>query len=142
VEIRQQVGTDNFFLFGHTTEQIAELRRNYRPWEWVEKVPLLREALDLIERGHFSNGDGELFRPLVQNIVGGDPYFLLADLSDYLISQNDASRLWANPSAWQRASILNTARSGYFSSDRAIREYAERVWEVQPLPVAMGCEVS
>ncbi|MFQ6539689.1 MULTISPECIES: glycogen/starch/alpha-glucan phosphorylase [Aphanothece] len=142
VEIRQQVGTDNFFLFGHTTEQIAELRSDYRPWEWVEKVPLLREALDLIERGHFSNGDGELFRPLVQNIVGRDSYFLLADLPDYLVSQNDASRLWADPSAWQRASILNTARSGYFSSDRAIREYAERVWGVEPLPVAMGCEVS
>jgi starch phosphorylase len=138
VEIREQVGAENFFLFGHTTEQIAELRLNYRPWEWVERVPLLREALELIERGHFSDGDADLFRPLVQNIVGGDPYLLLADLPDYLRSQSEASRLWADPAAWQRASILNTARSGYFSSDRAIREYAERVWKVQPLPVAMG----
>ncbi|MCU0530284.1 MAG: glycogen/starch/alpha-glucan phosphorylase, partial [Cyanobium sp. Prado107] len=142
VEIREQVGAENFFLFGHTTEQIAELRRNYRPWEWVERVPLLREALELIERGHFSDGDTELFRPLVQNIVGGDPYLLLADLPDYLRSQSEASRLWADPPAWQRASILNTARSGFFSSDRAIREYAERVWGVQPLPVAMGCELN
>ncbi|MCP9886391.1 glycogen/starch/alpha-glucan phosphorylase [Cyanobium sp. ATX 6A2] len=137
VEIREQVGAENFFLFGNTTEQIAELRRDYRPWEWVERVPLLREALELIERGHFSDGDTDLFRPLVQTIVGSDSYFLLADLGDYLRSQNEASRLWADPPAWQRASILNTARSGYFSSDRAIREYAERVWGVQPLPVVM-----
>jgi len=142
VEIREQVGAENFFLFGHTTEQIAGLRRNYRPWEWVERVPLLREALELIERGHFSDGDTELFRPLVQNIVGGDPYLLLADLPDYLRSQSEASRLWADQAAWQRASILNTARSGFFSSDRAIREYAERVWGVQSQPVAMGCEVN
>ncbi|MEO1002832.1 MAG: glycogen/starch/alpha-glucan phosphorylase [Cyanobacteria bacterium J06638_7] len=138
VEIREQVGAENFFLFGHTTEQIAELRRNYRPWEWVQRVPLLREALELIERGHFSDGDSELFRPLVQSIVGSDPYFVLADLGDYLRSQAEASRLWADPAAWQRASILNTARSGFFSSDRAIREYAERVWRVQPLPVALA----
>jgi starch phosphorylase len=141
VEIREQVGADNFFLFGHTTEQIAELRHDYRPWEWVERVPLLREALELIERGHFSEGDTDLFRPLVQSIVGSDPYFLLADLGDYLRGQGEVSRRWADQAAWQRASILNTARSGFFSSDRSIREYAERVWGVQPLPVVMGCEV-
>jgi len=141
VEIREQVGADNFFLFGHTTEQIAELRHDYRPWEWVERVPLLREALELIERGHFSEGDTDLFRPLVQSIVGSDPYFLLADLGDYLRSQGEVSHRWADQAAWQRASILNTARSGFFSSDRSIREYAERVWGVQPLPVVMGCEV-
>jgi starch phosphorylase len=138
VEIREQVGAENFFLFGNTTEQIAELRRDYRPWEWVERVPRLREALELIERGHFSDGDTDLFRPLVQTIVGSDPYFLLADLGDYLRSQGEVSRLWADHAAWQRSSILNTARSGFFSSDRAIRDYAERVWGVQPLPVAMG----
>jgi starch phosphorylase len=107
----------------------------------VERVPLLREALDLIERGHFSEGDTDLFRPLVQSIVGSDPYFLLADLGDYLRSQGEVSHRWADQAAWQRASILNTARSGFFSSDRSIREYAERVWGVQPLPVVMGCEV-
>ncbi len=75
VEIREQVGAENVFLFGHSTEQIAELLRNYRPREWVERVSLLHEALELIEHGHFSDGDTELFRPLVPNIVGSDPRF-------------------------------------------------------------------
>jgi starch phosphorylase len=140
VEIREQVGTENFFLFGRTTEQIAELRREgYRPWEELDSHPLLREAIGLMESGHFSNGDHDLFRPLVANLTGNDPFFVLADFADYLRVQDEVSHTWADRSRWQRLSVLNTARTGFFSSDRSIRDYNERIWKVVPLEgVAQG----
>jgi len=139
VEIRERVGSDNFFLFGHTTEQIGELRPHYRPWEVLAQQPLLREAFDLIESGFFSEGQGDLFRPLTDNLRGRDPYFLLADFADYGNCQDAVAQVWRDQARWQRMSILNTARSGHFSSDRSIREYAERIWNVQPRPWVMAC---
>jgi glycogen phosphorylase len=139
VEIRERVGSDNFFLFGHTTEQIGELRPHYRPWEVLEQQPLLREAFDLIESGFFSEGEGDLFRPLTNNLRGQDPYFLLADFADYGNCQDAVAQVWRDQARWQRMSILNTARSGHFSSDRSIREYAERIWNGQPRPWVMAC---
>lgn len=137
VEIREQVGSEHFFLFGNTTEQIHSLAADYRPWEQLGTVSWLREALDLIEQGHFSDGDQDLFKPLVENLVGRDPFFVLADLADYGRAQEEVSDLWRDQSRWQTSSVINTARSGYFSSDRAIREYAERIWDVQPLKVEL-----
>jgi starch phosphorylase len=137
VEIREQVGADHFFLFGKTTQQIAQLRDHYRPWELLDTMPLVKEAFSLIGQGHFSNGDSDLFRPLVQNLVEVDPYFLLADFHDYLGTQDIVSRTWAKRSNWNRKSILNTARSGFFSSDRSISEYAEIIWKVKPLSIEM-----
>jgi starch phosphorylase len=134
VEIREQVGPENFFLFGRTTDQIAELRsQGYRPWEELDSHPLLREAIGLVESGHFSNGDHDLFRPLVANLTGNDPFFVLADFADYLRVQDEVSRTWADRAHWQRLSVLNTARTGFFSSDRSIRDYNERIWQVEPL---------
>lgn len=138
VEIREQVGSEHFFLFGKTTEQIHALAADYRPWEQLSTVPWLREALDLIEQGHFSDGDQDLFKPLVENLVGRDPFFVLADLPDYGRDQEEVSDLWRDQSRWQTSSVINTARSGYFSSDRAIQEYAERIWNVQPLKVELA----
>jgi starch phosphorylase len=138
VEIREQVGDDNFFLFGRTTEGIAELKaQGYRPWELIDSTPELPEVLHLIESGHFSNGDSELFRPLVQNLVESDPYFVLSDFHDYLGAQDIVSRTWAKRSNWNRKSLLNTAHSGFFSSDRSISEYAETIWKVKPLSIEM-----
>ncbi|PSB36579.1 glycogen/starch/alpha-glucan phosphorylase, partial [Aphanothece minutissima] len=137
VEIREQVGDDNFFLFGRTTEEIGQLRGHYRPWEWLGNDPVLAEVFDLIEQGHFSQGDTERFRPLTDQLRGVDPFFVLADFSDYLRAQNAINATWADRSRWNRMAIMNAARSGFFSSDRAIREYAQRIWDVQPSPVAM-----
>jgi starch phosphorylase len=142
VEIRQMVGEDNFVLFGQTTDQIVDLHRNgYRPWEWVAGNPVLQEIFALIESGHFSGGDTELFRPLVQNLVGRDPYAVIADFAAYLEAQQRVDALWQQRQDWQRISLLNTARSGFFSSDRAVREYAERIWQVRPVPVQMSCPI-
>ncbi|MEB3307510.1 MAG: glycogen/starch/alpha-glucan phosphorylase, partial [Cyanobacteriota bacterium] len=141
VEIRQQVGADNFFLFGKTTEEIDALRHDYRPWELIPTQPELGEVLKLIEQGHFSHGDGDLFRPLLQNLTGRDPFFVLADFADYLRAQDDVNRTWGDRTLWNRMSLLNTARTGYFSSDRSIREYAEKIWKAEPYPVNITCEL-
>jgi starch phosphorylase len=142
VEIREQVGADNFFLFGKTTEEIAALHQGgYRPWELIATLPELAEVLRMIEQGHFSNGDSELFRPLLQNLTGNDPFFVLADFADYLRAQDAVSEAWGDRRRWNRMSLLNSARTGFFSSDRAIRDYAERIWQAAPFPVTISCEI-
>jgi starch phosphorylase len=100
-------------------------------------MPLVKEALSLIEKGHFSNGDGNLFTPIVQAFISKDPYFVLADFNDYLGTQDIVSRTWSQSEIWNCKSLLNTARSGFFSSDRSISEYAETIWRIKPLSIAM-----
>jgi starch phosphorylase len=142
VEIREEVGDDNFFLFGRTTEGIARLRdEGYRPWDHIDASPELREVLNLIEYGHFSNGDTDLFRPLLENLIGHDPFFVLADFKAYLQAQAAVSKAWNDRPLWNRMSLLNTARSGKFSSDRSIRDYAERIWRAEAFPVTITCEI-
>jgi starch phosphorylase len=98
-------------------------------------------VLRLIEQGHFSNGDTDIFRPLLQNLTGNDPFFVLADFHDYLRAQDDVSRAWADRRGWNRMSLLNTARTGFFSSDRSIHEYAQRIWTAEEFPVTITCEL-
>ncbi len=142
VEIREQVEAENFFLFGHTTEEIATLHASgYRPWELVHTIEELPEVIRLVEQGHFSHGDGDLFRPLLQNLIGRDPFYVFADFSAYLKAQQEVSRAWADRERWNRMSLLNSARSGFFSSDRSIGEYAERIWRVAPFPVTISCDL-
>ena len=142
VEIREQVGAENFFLFGHTADQLVDLhQQGYRPWEVIPAEPELGEVLRLIEQGHFSQGDGELFRPLLENLTGNDPFFVLADFADYLRVQSAVSSAWANRAHWNRMSVLNTARTGFFSSDRSIQEYATRIWQAEKYPVTITCEI-
>jgi starch phosphorylase len=137
IEIRDRVGGDNFFLFGHTAEQLAAINRNgYHPMPWLENESLTKEAIDLIGSGHFSEGDRELFHPLLSNLCSSDPFRVMADIGDYRRAQNDVDGAWLNRNRWLQMSALNTARCGFFSSDRSIREYAERIWKVQPVPVA------
>ncbi|MEB3275903.1 MAG: glycogen/starch/alpha-glucan family phosphorylase, partial [Cyanobacteriota bacterium] len=142
VEIREHVGADNFFLFGCTTDQIAALHRDgYRPWEWVAASPLLEQVFALVESGHFSAGDSDLFKPLVQNLVGSDPFAVIADFAAYLEAQESVDAAWHQRECWQRMSLLNTARSGFFSSDRAVAEYASRIWQALPARVEMTCPI-
>ena len=135
VEIREEVGAENFFLFGLTAEEVAKVKaRGYRPRDYYEQNEALREVIDFMASGALGRGDAELFRPIVENLLDDDPFLLLADYQAYIDAQEQVSALWRDPKAWTRKSILNTARMGKFSSDRSIRDYCERVWKIKPPP--------
>ena len=138
IEMREAVGEDNFFLFGMSDVEVANtLKQGYRPMEIVDNNPLLREVIELIRSGFFSHGDGETFRPLVDNLLYHDPFLVLADFQSYIDSQALVETTYTDPERWTRMSILNTARSGYFSSDRAIQEYADDIWKVKPVKIEL-----
>ena len=133
VEIREEVGAENFFLFGLTAREVEEVkRRGYRPRDHYNQNATVREVIDFIASGALGRGDHDLFRPIVENLVDHDPFLLLADYQGYIDAQERVSTLWRNPRQWTRSSILNTARMGKFSSDRSIRDYCERIWNIQP----------
>jgi starch phosphorylase len=135
IEIRQEVGEENFFLFGLTAQEIDQTRHEgYRPRDYYERDPLLHEVINGLTDGRFSQGDRDLFVPLVQNLMNLDPYMLMADFDSYRKAQSEASSVYADTIRWSRMSLLNSARSGKFSSDRTIREYCEQIWDV---PVAL-----
>ncbi|NET06914.1 MAG: glycogen/starch/alpha-glucan phosphorylase [Symploca sp. SIO2B6] len=138
IEIREQVGTENFFLFGLTTEQVYELKaRGYNPWSYYNSNQQLREVIDLISSGFFSHGDSQLFKPLIDSLLSQDQYLLLADYQSYIDCQEQVSQAYRNQENWTRMSILNTARMGKFSSDRSIREYSEEIWKAEPVKVEL-----
>ncbi|MFM7550218.1 MAG: glycogen/starch/alpha-glucan phosphorylase [Cyanobacteriota bacterium] len=135
VEIRERVGDDNFFLFGHNAEEVSAMAAaGYHPMPWLEGNDSLRAAIELIGTGHFSEGNRELF-PLLASLTSHDPYQVVADAADYSRAQNAVDQAWRNPSGWARSSAINTMRCGFFSSDRSILDYAERIWNLQPVPV-------
>jgi starch phosphorylase len=130
VEIREAVGEENFFLFGLTTDEVAAMKaRGYEPRRHYDEDRELREAIDAIADGEFSGGDRDVFRPLVDNLLGRDDFLLLADYRSYVDTQGDVLRAYADVERWTTMSILNTARSGRFSSDRSIREYRAKIWK-------------
>jgi starch phosphorylase len=134
VEIREEAGPEHFFLFGLTAEGVQHLKSGgYEPQRYYHDDDELREALDLVSSGFFSHGDRELFKPLVDSLLYRDDYLLLADYRSYVDRQDDVDNIFRDERRWTRMSILNAARMGKFSSDRAIREYCEKVWEVRPL---------
>ncbi len=134
VEIREEVGAENFFLFGLTAEQVMQLKHSgYNPRHYYDNNGDLKQALDQIAGGAFSSGDQSLFRPIVDSLLGSDEYMLLADYQSYVDCQEQVSRAYLDQENWTRMSILNTARMGKFSSDRSIREYARNIWHVQPI---------
>ncbi|OMC23669.1 glycogen/starch/alpha-glucan phosphorylase [Mycobacterium colombiense] len=136
VEMRDEVGPENFFLFGLTEEQVAAVKADgYRPADYIDGNDELRAVLDLIAGGTFSRGDTEVFRPLVDNLRYDDPFLVCADYASYLDCQERVSAAWQDRESWTKMSILNTARSGKFSSDRAITEYCDEIWNVWPLTV-------
>jgi starch phosphorylase len=138
VEIRQEVGDENFFLFGMTTPEVKEVRRlGYRPRTYYETNPHLREVIDLIDSGFFTKGDRDVFRPMIDHLLNHDEYMLLADFQSYIDCQARVSAAYLDREHWSRMSILNVARSGFFSSDRAIREYCEEIWKVKPVRIEL-----
>jgi len=142
VEILEQVGPDHFELFGLTTEQVAAWRAaGYRPWEVLQGSPALQEVIELLYSGQFSEGDRGLFAPLLDGLLHSDPFFVLADFEAYLQAQQRIDGRWLDQQGWRQSSLMNTARSGFFSSDRSIHDYAERIWCVDPMPVELACSL-
>ena len=132
VEIREAVGADQFFLFGLTAEQvIAEKRAGYHPGPHIDGE--LAMALSLIDSGVFSRGDRAMFAPLTRDLRERDPFLVCADFRAYAECQRRVADLWQDPASWLASSILNVARAGKFSSDRAIAEYAHAIWNVEPM---------
>ncbi len=130
IEIREEVGKENFFLFGLDAAEVAAMKSSgYEPRTWYEGNPHLREALDQLAEGTFSGGDRDLFRPLVDSLLNRDEYLLLADYQSYIECQDRVSAAYGDRKKWAEMSILNVAGMGKFSSDRAIREYCEKIWK-------------
>jgi starch phosphorylase len=138
VEIREEVGAENFFLFGLDTDQVRELKsRGYHPWDYYSGNAELKAAIDLINSGVFSRGDRELFAPLTGSLLHQDEYLLFADYASYVQRQMDVDRAYRDTARWTDMSIRNVAGTGKFSSDRAIREYCEGIWQVDAVPVSL-----
>ena len=134
VEIRELVGDDNFFLFGMTEPEVEALwARGYHPAEFYQRDERLRAAIDLIASGAFSGGDRSTFEPIVSNLLYDDRFMVLADYASYLEAQERVDAAYADQDAWTRSAILNVARCGYFSSDRSMRDYIDRIWHAPPL---------
>lgn len=134
IEMLEQVGPDNIFIFGKTTQQVQELRaRGYAPWEYYESDPELKQVLDQIRDGYFSPHDPERFREIFDALVNpADRYLPLADYASYVATQDAIDALYRQPAQWHRKAVLNIAGMSIFSSDRAIAEYASRIWRMEP----------
>jgi starch phosphorylase len=129
VEIMEEVGKENFFLFGLTVDEVMTKKTaGYRPHEYYENNPVLRKAIDQISSGFFSGGDTNIFRPLVDHLLWNDEYMVMADFQSYADCHAKVRKAYLDKDSWTRMSILNVARSGKFSSDRSIAEYAGNIW--------------
>ncbi|MCD6390375.1 MAG: glycogen/starch/alpha-glucan phosphorylase [Desulfobulbaceae bacterium] len=138
VEIREEVGAENFFLFGLKVEEVYEKQSaGYRSLDYYENNAELRGVIELLQSGHFSHGDRELFKPIVDSLLYDDQYLCFADYQHYIDCQDRVSETFLDQDKWTRLSILNVARMGKFSSDRSISDYARKIWQVQPFPVEL-----
>ncbi len=136
IEIRERVGEENFFPFGMTAEEVFALRESgYHPREYFDADAELQQVLGAIADGTFSGGDRELFRPIVDSLLGHDTYMLLADYRSYVEAQDRTGQAYADRDRWFRMSILNAARCGFFSSDRTMKQYCREIWGTEPLKV-------
>jgi starch phosphorylase len=137
IEMMEEIGRENMFIFGLTTPEVHDLRtKGYNPKEYYLRNPALKKVIDMIANGSFSSGNSDLFKPIVDSLINqGDNYMLLADYEAYIACQDQVSELYRDKDAWARMSIINTASMGKFSSDRTIAEYAEEIWDVTTLAV-------
>ena len=136
VEILEEAGEENIFIFGMSVEEVERRRPGYNPMEIYRNDEEIRSAIDLIERDFFNLVEPGIFRPITQELLQKDRYMLLADLRDYIHTQDRVDAAYRDRSAWIRRAILNVARSGKFSTDRTIKEYASEIWHVTPCPIA------
>ena len=139
IEIREEVGTENFFLFGLTGEEVYNMKsRGYDPRVYYDAHPDLKEAIDLISSGFFSKRDVNLFKPLIDSLLCRDEHMVLADYQSYVDCQERISVAFKDQKKWTKMSVLTVARMGKFSSDRSIREYNEKIWHATPLKIDEG----
>jgi glycogen phosphorylase len=139
VEIREEVGAENFFLFGMTAEEVyAKRAAGYDPKEFYNSNADLKLAIDRVSSGYFSHGNTDVFRPLVDLLLQQDPFFVLADYTSYIVCQDQVGLAYQDEDRWTRMSILNAARMGKFSSDRSIQDYCDDIWKVDPVPVELS----
>ena len=140
IEIRNEVGAENIFIFGLTTDEVVQLRDSgYEPWEYYRGNPELKQALDMIRSGYFSPDESDRYQPVFDALTRqGDHYLLLADYASYIACQQDVETLYRDRDSWMRRAILNVASMGRFSADRTIREYAETIWGVRPINQRKG----
>jgi starch phosphorylase len=138
VEIREEVGAENFFLFGLNVDEVMALQGSgYRPGDYAQNDDELKGVIDLIASGYFSHGDRELFRPIIDSLLYDDQYTLFADYRSYIDCQDRVGKAFQDKENWTRMSILNAARMGKFSSDRSIIDYSRKIWDVKPFPVEL-----
>jgi starch phosphorylase len=136
IEIREEAGAENFFLFGLTAEEVYKMKADgYEPMQYYQNNRELRGVIDRIAKGDFSYGDEKLFKPIVDALLYHDPYMLLADYQAYADCQAQVSEAFKDRDKWTRMSILNSARMGKFSSDRTIQEYCREIWHVEPVQI-------
>jgi len=139
IEIREAVGAENFFLFGLTAQEVYTLKaKGYNPWEYYHQNAELRQVIDQIAAGYFCPDQLDLFKPIVDSLLSKDQYLLFADYQSYIECQEQVSQAYRNSENWTQMSILNTARMGFFSSDRTIREYCQDIWKVEPVTINLG----
>jgi starch phosphorylase len=138
IEIREEVGAENFFLFGLTAQEVYQLTtQGYNPWDYYNTNAELKEVIDLISSGFFSHGDTNLFKPLLDSLLNQDRYLLFADYQSYVDCQDRLSQVYRDREQWTKMSILNVARMGKFSSDRSIQEYCQDIWKIEPVPIEL-----
>ncbi|MEO1269753.1 MAG: glycogen/starch/alpha-glucan phosphorylase [Myxococcota bacterium] len=138
IEIREEVGADNFFLFGLKVDEVKALKaRGYNPMTFIERSEKLQRVIAMIESGFFSRDDPDRFAPVVHDLRYQDTYLLCADFEDYIATQQEAARIYRDPTAWTRRVVHNLAGVGKFSSDRTIREYANDIWGIEPIDITL-----
>ncbi|MEM7591571.1 MAG: glycogen/starch/alpha-glucan phosphorylase, partial [Cyanobacteria bacterium P01_A01_bin.83] len=136
IEIREEAGAENFFLFGLTAEEVYQMKADgYDPMSYYNANEELKAVIDRVAHGDFSHGDTKLFKPIVDSLLYDDPYMLLADYQAYIDCQDRVSQTYKDQDKWTKMSILNSARMGKFSSDRTIKEYCEQIWDIQPVEI-------
>jgi len=136
IEIREEVGEDNIFIFGLLAEEVIKLKSgNYNPKKYYESNPMLKRVIDMISTDFFNKDEPGIFKPIIDSLLNVDFYCLLADYQSYIDAQDRVSKLYLNKDEWTKMAILNVARVGKFSSDRSIKEYAEKIWKVEPVKI-------
>jgi len=136
IEIREEVGAENIFIFGLLADEVVKLKSSgYNPRTYYESNPMLKKVIDMIASDYFSKNEPGIFKSIVDGLLGVDYYCLLADYQAYIDAQDKVSKLYLNTDEWTRMTILNVARVGKFSSDRSIKEYAEKIWKVEPVKI-------
>jgi starch phosphorylase len=139
IEIREEVGAENIFIFGLLADEVVKLKSSgYNPRTYYESNPALKKVIDMIASDFFSKNEPGIFKPIIDSLLGTDYYCLFADYQAYVDAQDEVSKLYLNQEEWTKKAILNVSRVGKFSSDRSIKEYAEKIWKVEPVKITQS----